>query len=104
MTELFANVDPDRGMTRGLWTRRAIIALFAAIAALAAWGLFGQRSSESTAGGAEAGMVVSGPRTVRGGLHYQATVDITARAGIQHPRLVAADGGFGGAQIKPTEP
>jgi hypothetical protein len=104
MTELFANVDPDRGMTRGLWTRRAIIALFAAIAALAAWGLFGQRSSESTAGGAEARMLVSVPSTVRGGLYYQATIDITATAEIQHPRLVLAEGWFEGMQINSIEP
>jgi hypothetical protein len=104
MPELFANVDPDRGLTRGLWTRRAFIALFAVIAALALWGVFGQRDSESTAAGPAARMVVSAPSTVRGGLLYQATIDITAGTRIEHPRLVLAAGWLEGMQINSIEP
>ena len=46
---------------RGLWTRRAVIGVFAAIAALAAWGVIGQRASESTATAGGVSMVVSAP-------------------------------------------
>jgi hypothetical protein len=104
MPELFAKVHPEVGMARGLWTRRAFIGVFTAIAALALWGLFGQRASESVAGGAAARMVVSVPSTVRGGLYYQATIDITAAAEIQHPRIVLAPGWFEGMQINSIEP
>jgi hypothetical protein len=104
MPELFTKVDADRGMSRGLWARRAFVALFTAIAALALWGLFGQRASESTAGGPAARMIVSVPNAVRGGLIYQATIDITAVSDIQHPRLVLAEGWLEGMQVNSIEP
>ena len=88
MTDLFTEVSADRGMERGLWTRRTFVALFAVIAALAFWGLFGQRETESVARGGGAPMTLSVPAAVRGGLYYQATVDITTTVPIEHPRLV----------------
>jgi hypothetical protein len=104
MPELFANVETDRGMTRGLWTRRAFIALFTVIAVLALLDVFGQRESKSNAAGPAARMVVSVPATVRGGLLYQATIDITAGSRIQYPRLVLAEGWLEGMQINSIEP
>jgi hypothetical protein len=104
MAELFANLHPDRGVTRGLWARRAVVTLFTVFSALALWGLFGQRASESTAAGPAARMVVSAPATVRGGDFYQATIDITATAALQHPRIVLAAGWLEGMQINSIEP
>jgi hypothetical protein len=49
-------------------------------------------------------MVVSVPATVRGGLLYQATIDITAGSRIQYPRLVLAEGWLEGMQINSIEP
>src|SRR4051794_179422 len=91
-------------MMRGLWARRAFVALFAVIAALALWGLFGQRDSESVAHGGGATMTVSAPNTVRGGLYFQATVDITTTVAIEHPRLVLREGWVEGMQVNSIEP
>jgi hypothetical protein len=49
-------------------------------------------------------MIVSAPNVVRGGLIYQATIDITAVADIQHPRLVFAEGWLEGMQVNSIEP
>src|SRR3954454_3959328 len=104
MTELFAKVEEDRGKLRGLWARRALVTLFTVVAALAAWGLFGQRESESRVSGSGATMVVSVPSTVRGGLYYQATIDVTTTAPIEHPRLVLDEGWVEGVQVNSIEP
>jgi hypothetical protein len=104
VTQLFSEVATDRGLERGLWTRRAIIALLAAIAALAVWGLFGQRDRETTARGAGVEMTVSSPDVVRGGLYFQATIDITTTVPIEHPRLVLDEGWLEGLQVNSIEP
>ena len=104
MTELFADVDVDRGKTRGLWARRTVIALFALVALLAPAGFAGERNSETTATGNGVSMTVSTPNAVRGGLYYQATIDITASAAVQYPRLVLGEGWVEGVQVNSIEP
>jgi hypothetical protein len=104
MAELFAAVPADRGKRRGEWTRRAVIALFLVIAALAAWGSFGQRDRESTVSANGVTMTVSAPDVVRGGLYFQATVDITARTKVEFPRLVLDEGWIEGLQVNSIEP
>ena len=104
MTEMFAEVTADRGKVRGLWTRRVVITLFALISLLALSGRFGQRNRESTATGGGVSMTVSAPDTVRGGLYYQATVDITTTAAVEHPRLVLREGWVEGVQVNSIEP
>src|SRR3954468_20760002 len=104
MTQLFSEVPAERGMERGLWTRRAVIGLLVAIMALAAWGVFGQRDRETVARGAGVTMIVSSPDTVRGGLYFQATVDITTTVAIEHPRLVLEAGWLEGMQVNSIEP
>ena len=74
MTELFTQVDGERGQRRGLYARRAVMSLFALISLLALAGVFGQGSSSSHA----TGMTVTMPKTVRGGLFWQARVEIRA--------------------------
>ena len=90
--------------TRGLWARRAVMGVFAAISLLALWGFIGQRASESVAEANDVTMTVSGPSTVRGGLYFQATVEITTRAAIESPRLVLDEGWFEGMQVNSIEP
>src|SRR4051812_32980254 len=104
MTELFADVSADRGMVRGLRARRALVTVFAVIALAALLDVFGQGASESTAAGGGATMTVTAPSTVRGGLYFQATVDITASAPIEHPRLVLDEGWVEGMQVNSIEP
>jgi hypothetical protein len=104
MTELFAEVPAERGVARGLWTRRVVMAVFALVALLALWGLFGQRAQEVTAQGNGVTMTVSAPEAVRGGLYFQSTIDITTTQAIDLPRLVFADGWVEGMQVNSIEP
>jgi hypothetical protein len=97
-------VEEVTSKPRGLWARRAVVSLFAAIALLALWGFIGQRDSESVARAGDVTMVVSAPSTVRGGLYFQATVDITTRSEIASPRLVLDEGWFEGMQVNSIEP
>jgi hypothetical protein len=92
------------GTRHGPWTRRAVVALFTLVAVLGLLNLFGQRTSDSTAAVPAVAMTLSAPRTVRGGLFFQARIDIRARQAIQHPRLVLNDGWFEGMQFNSTEP
>jgi hypothetical protein len=94
----------ERTNTIGLWTRRAVLALFAVIAVLALLNVFGQEPtvSRATAGGAQ--LSVSAPKTVRGGLLFQSRVEVRALRTIDHARLVLAEGWFEGMQISNIEP
>ena len=104
MTELFADVTADRGKTLGLWARRAFVTLFALIAVLALAGFAGQRDSETTATANGVTMTLSTPNVVRGGLYYQATIDLTATTAVQYPRVVLDSGWVDGVQVNSIEP
>ena len=104
MSGVVADVPADRGMELGLWARRAFVTLFALIALVALWGKFGQRDRESTVTANDVTMTVSAPDVVRGGLYFQATVDIEASQAIEHPRLVLGTGWVEGLQVNSIEP
>ncbi len=105
MTELFAELpDDDRGQRVGLLARRVVIALFAALALLALWGAFGQRETESKAAGSAAVLRLQAPETVRGGLFFQARIDVTAMRAVRQPRLVFDEGWLEGLQVNSIEP
>jgi hypothetical protein len=100
MAELFTRVDGEHGQRAGLMTRRVVVTLFAIVSLLALADVFGQQPSKSAA----PGMTVEMPRTVRGGLLWQARVDIRAPREIQYPRLVLANGFLEGMQVNSIEP
>jgi hypothetical protein len=107
MTELFSDVErePRRRLGRDApWMRRAVLTLFAAgiVAVLA--DAIGQVPSSSQAGGTVARMTLSAPDTVRGGLLFQARVEIHARSAIDRPQLVLQRGWFEGMQVSSIEP
>jgi hypothetical protein len=93
-----------RGVSFGLWARRVLVGLFAVVALLGLLGLFGQVPSESSASATAASMTLSAPKTVRGGLFFQARLDITAHQTIAHPRLVLDEGWFEQMQFNSLEP
>ena len=101
MTELFSDVTPD---SRGLLARRAIMALFAAVALAALVGFIGQSESTSAASTPSVRMTLSAPEQVRGGLFFQSRVEIRALAPIEHPRLVLDEGWVEGMQVNSIEP
>lgn len=86
------------------WVRRVIIAAMAALLVLALLNVFGQQHRASLADTAEARLVVEAPDRIRGGIFYQARIEVTARRRIAHPRLLL-DQGFAEEQsINTIEP
>jgi len=105
VTELFAEVQPDgRGETTGLAARRVIMTVFALISLAALAGFFGQRSTTSAAVTPSVRMTLAAPETVRGGIFFQALVNIRALTPVEHPRLVLDEGWLEGLQVNSIEP
>lgn len=107
VTRLFTDVAaaPDpRGEIVGLWTRRAVMTVFAAISVLGLLDVFGQGTTQSTASTPAAVLRVTAPAAVRGGLFFQSRVEIRARRAIAHPRLVLDEGWIEGMQVNSIEP
>src|SRR3954451_22667872 len=105
MTELFTEVPPDRrGMVAGLWMRRAALTVFALIALAALAGFIGQRARTFNAATPAARMHLQAPEIVRGGLFFQARLDIRALAPIGHPRIVLGEAWLEGMQVNSIEP
>jgi hypothetical protein len=102
-SEIAADTSP-RGVIVGLRARRAFMVVFAAIAALALIGIFGQRQSESTTATEAATMRLAGPKVVRGGLYFQSRLDIRALRAIEHPRIVLDEGWMEGMQMNTIAP
>jgi hypothetical protein len=100
MAELFTEVRRGGRGPLGLAVRRAVMTLFALVSLLGLVGAFGQRSTASSNGD----MTVTMPSTVRGGLFWQARIDIRATRTLRQPRLVFADGWLEGMQVNSIEP
>jgi hypothetical protein len=92
------------GVRRSLWLRRVWLCLFAAVAIAALLNVFGQQPTDSVASSPTARMTLSAPEAVRGGLLFQARLEIRAVRTIKAPRLVLDDGWFEGMQFNSTEP
>jgi hypothetical protein len=104
---LFSQIAADtspRGVELGMWARRAVLTLFAAIAALGLVNLFGQHTSERATSSAAATIRVTSPSAVRGGLFFQSRVEVRAARAIDHPRFVLERGWLEGMQVNSIEP
>ena len=107
MPDLFrdlAQAPESRALTRGLWVRRVVMTLLLALSVTALTGVFGQRGSTHAATGTQATLRLGVPDAVRGGLLFQAKLEIDAHQAIEHPRLVLADGWTEGLQVNTIEP
>src|SRR4051812_6149571 len=105
MTDTFANLDPEpAGAVRGLWVRRAVLALLAIFAAAALLNRVGQRPAQTTTRAAAATLRLSAPARVRGGLFFQSRIDVRALQAIDHPRIVLDPGWVEGMQVNSIEP
>ena len=86
------------------WVRRAILTLLLVVVVLALVNLFGQEEEVTTASVPGATLSLKAPNTVRGGLLFQARIDVVARDEVEHPRLVFDSGWLEGMQINTIEP
>jgi hypothetical protein len=105
VTSAFTDLELEPAhQNRGLWTRRAVIALFCVVAALGLADRFGQRTTASQAAGPGARMTLTAPETVRGGLFFQSRVEIHAVREITYPHIVLDDGWIEGMQVNSIHP
>jgi hypothetical protein len=107
VTGLFSEIAADtspRGVEVGMWARRALLVLFAVVAALGLVNLFGQHTSDRTASSPAATVRLTSPSAVRGGLFFQSRVDVRAARAIDHPRFVLERGWLEGMQVNSIEP
>jgi hypothetical protein len=105
VTDFLPTDDPQRrGLDRAVWTRRAVIALLTALMVVALADFFGQHQSSSTAVAPAATLMLTAPRAVRGGLLFQARVDVIARQGLKFPSLLLDNGWLEGMQVNSIEP
>src|SRR3954470_19603355 len=80
------------GRARHPWYRRTLMAAVCVIPLLALLNVFGQAASSHTRSGATADLRVDVPDRVRGGLMYQARIDVTAKSDLKEPQLVLGPG------------
>jgi len=107
VTKLFtdvAAVPEPRGEIVGLWTRRAVMTIFAVVALLGLLDVFGQGTTQTVASTPAAVLSLTAPEAVRGGLFFQSRIEIRARRAIAHPRLVLDEGWIEGMQVNSIEP
>lgn len=105
MNDAFASVPrSSRGVRLGLWVRRAVLCVLALVPLAGLLDLFGQTPQTHATRAPAASLRLSAPSTVRGGLFFQARVDVVAAAAIQNPRLVLDEGWFEGMQLNSAEP
>lgn len=89
---------------RGLWWRRALLVVIAAIPVLALIDVFGQRAVISEASSPAATMTVDSPAHVRGGLIFTTRIVITPRRDFHDMRLVLDRGWFEGMTFNGSAP
>lgn len=93
-----------RGRRPGEALRHAFLLLLAFFVAAALLNAFGARPSTSEAGGPAATLKVTAPERVRGGLLYQARIEIHARRPIGAPTLVFDKGWIEETTLNTLEP
>jgi hypothetical protein len=84
--------------------RRALVALLVVVILLALLGFFGQSPSTTKAQASPATLEVNAPRTVRGGLLFQARFTIQAHAELKDAILVLGRGWIDGLTLNTMEP
>ena len=106
--ELPAGLEPARHRElrgrQAIHVRRAVLTVLLAFVVVALFGVFGQRSSSSSASGAAADLRVQAPTRLRGGLIFQARFDVVAHRALAQPKLVLDSGWIQGITLNTTEP
>jgi hypothetical protein len=84
--------------------RHVLVAVLALIPSLALVGYFGQSSSISTAENDTARLTVDAPQRLRGGLLFQARLEVLAKRDLSKPSLVLGPGWIEGMQVNSVKP
>ncbi|HEY1315762.1 MAG TPA: hypothetical protein VGF10_00945 [Gaiella sp.] len=89
---LEAHRDDDHPVEH--WARWIFVAAITALAVAGLADVFGQRPSTSAADSPDATLRVQAPSALRGGLVFQARLEVVARRAIRRPTLVLSSGWF----------
>ena len=92
------------GVRVGPWIRRAVLAALSVLILLALFNVFGQVTETSTATGPAATLTLNAPATLRGGLLFQARIDVVATRDLAQPRIVFGPDALDGLQVNTIEP
>ena len=92
------------GRERDPWVRRAGLLLLGAVVTAALLNVVGQRAEDSSASGPAATLELNAPSKARGGLIFQARVEVHAAREIQEPLLIFDRGWFDGLTLNTTVP
>ena len=88
----------------GIGIRRVTAGLIVACLLAALAGVAGQPGRTRAAEGSAARLTMETASVVRGGLFFQARIEVLARQEIEYPRLVLDEGWLDGLQINTIEP
>jgi hypothetical protein len=92
------------GRSREPWIRRAVLTLVLAFVVAALLNTFGQGSSSAGAGNSAASLKLTSPERLRGGLIFQARVEVRARRDLSKPTLVLNRDWFDGMTLNTAIP
>jgi hypothetical protein len=99
---LEAHRDREHPVERA--ARWMFVALLTAAAAAGLANVFGQRPGTATAAGPAATLSVRSPGALRGGLLFQARIEVDARAGLQKPTIWLDRGWFDNFTLNTVQP
>lgn len=95
--------DNDRAIER--WVRRIVLAVLLGLVVFALANVFGQRpSTDEVVVAPAATLQVTGPHAVRGGLLYEAKVQVVAASRLDRPTIVLAEGWLDGFALNSIVP
>lgn len=99
------NRDHESRVRRsGPWVRRLLLCCVTAIPVLALLGVFGQHPSTVSADTPAATLSVTAPARLRGGLMFQARVEVHPRREIHHLQLVFDEGWWESMSVNSIKP
>jgi hypothetical protein len=92
------------GRGRNPWVRRSLLAVIAVLPVLALLNIFGQRPQRIEAQAPAAGLTLSTPNRIRGGLLFQSKITVVARQRLAQPKIVLDQGFLNGLTVNTIEP
>ena len=93
-----------RGRLRTPWVRRALLCGVVALPLLALVGVFGQHPSTVSASTPAASLSVTAPTRLRGGLMFQARIEVIPRREVHHLQLVFDEGWWESMSVNSIKP
>jgi hypothetical protein len=94
----------SRARRAGPWVRRLLLCCVTALPVLALLDVFGQRPSTVSADAPAATLSVTAPTRLRGGLLFQARIEVVPRKEIHHLQLVFDEGWWESMAVNSIKP